>query len=197
MSQVVSGKKYRKIEYLFAISISLGMTLFLMSERSNKIGDSKVNQGFSGLFVLVLYLLFDSFTSNWQGKLFEKYQVSTWQMMAAVNFYSILLTSTSLTQQGDLSPALKLVFSSWNLLVDCLLLSFCSAAGQLFVFHTISKFGALVFVTIMTLRQAFAILLSCVIYHHILKPVGIFGILLVFVTLFSQIYWKSANKGKK
>ncbi len=122
--------------------------------------------------------------------------MSTLHMMAAVNFYSVLLTSTSLTTQGGLTSAFNLVFYNNSLFVDCILLSIFSAVGQLFVFYTISTFGALVFVTIMTLRQAIAILLSCLIYDHPLAPMGIIGILIVFGTIFSQIYWKSSNKNK-
>jgi len=36
---------------------------------------------------------------------------------------------------------------------DCLVLSVCSAAGQLFIYYTIATFGPVVFVIIMTIRQ--------------------------------------------
>jgi adenosine 3'-phospho 5'-phosphosulfate transporter B2 len=36
---------------------------------------------------------------------------------------------------------------------DCLILSVCSAAGQLFIYYTIATFGPVVFVIIMTIRQ--------------------------------------------
>jgi adenosine 3'-phospho 5'-phosphosulfate transporter B2 len=36
---------------------------------------------------------------------------------------------------------------------DCLILSICSAAGQLFIYYTIATFGPVVFVIIMTIRQ--------------------------------------------
>ena len=203
MSQVVGGKTYRTVEYLFAISISLGMTLFLWSDRS--INGSHHNSGnnsdsglyLGGLVILGLYLTFDSFTSNWQTVLFDKYKMSTLHMMASVNFFSILLTSTSLISQGDLNPAFRLLLHNSSLLTDCLLLSMFSAVGQLFVFYTISTFGALVFVTIMTLRQAVAILLSCLVYNHSLAPIGLLGVLIVFLTLFTQLYWKSRSKGKR
>ena len=204
MSQLIGGKKYRSVEYFFAISISFGMTLFLWSDHSANSGlhhktgsDSDSVNYFGGLVILVLYLTFDSFTSNWQTVLFDRYKMSTLHMMAAVNFFSILLTSTSLIEQGDLWPAFRLILHNNSLLTDCILLSIFSAVGQLFVFYTISTFGALVFVTIMTLRQAIAILLSCLVYGHSLAPVGLFGIVMVFFTLFSQIYWKSRTKTKR
>lgn len=38
-------------------------------------------------------------------------------------------------------------------IIDCVILSISSAIGQLFIFYTISKFGAVVFSIIMTVRQ--------------------------------------------
>lgn len=246
MATLVSGKRFRSYEYLVAVSISLGMSLFLWGNHmsaskmapqslanfnlsaSNAIHDANSlsvksakglldhahqiqelpeNGGlgyrkdeasnyslFDGLIVLSLYLTFDSFTSNWQERLNTKYKVSTAQMMAAVNCYSILLTTTSLSQQGDLIPALKTVLSSAQLTFDCFILSLMSASGQLFIFYTISVFGAFLFTIIMTLRQSFAIILSCLIYGHALNYLSILGILIVFVSLFLQIYFKSGNK---
>lgn len=231
MARLVSGKRFRSLEYCIAVSISLGMSLFLWGNHianahsSHDIPSAKIVNGnmsklesvhlvhghlkeasgfknqelpnyslFDGLIVLSLYLTFDSFTSNWQERLNTKYRVPTAQMMAAVNCYSILLTATSLSQQGDLIPALKTVLSSTQLTFDCFMLSLMSASGQLFIFYTISTFGAFVFTIIMTLRQSFAIILSCLMYGHSMNIVSIIGILIVFISLFSQIYFKSSNK---
>jgi solute carrier family 35 (adenosine 3'-phospho 5'-phosphosulfate transporter), member B2 len=37
--------------------------------------------------------------------------------------------------------------------IDCIILSISSAIGQLFIFYTISTFGAVVFTIMMTVRQ--------------------------------------------
>lgn len=50
-------------------------------------------------------MVFDSFTSNWQGALFKKFSMSSIQMMCGVNFFSTLFTITSLTIQGGLSDS--------------------------------------------------------------------------------------------
>jgi len=54
----------------------------------------------SGLILLASYMLFDSFTSNWQGELFTHYGMSSVQMMCGVNLFSCLFTAVSLAQQG-------------------------------------------------------------------------------------------------
>lgn len=206
MSQVINKKSYKKIEYVFALSITFGMTFFLLGNHRIETNYTKLHINtteqqhsyhlIDGLVILALYVAFDAFTSNWQGKLFEKYAISSCQMMAAVNFYSILLTLTSSAEQGDLWISVRLLYDCPSLLIDCLLLSICSAAGQLFVFYTIATFGPLIFTIIMTLRQAFAILLSCLIYKHPLSLLSSLGIVLVFTTLFYQIYWKQTSSKK-
>lgn len=150
----------------------------------------------SGLVILAFYLAFDSFTSNWQQSLFARYGVSKWQMMAATNFYSIVLTLTSLHQLGSLKPAFQLLSSSTPLLIDCLLMSIMSSVGQLFVFYTINRFGSVIFAVIMTLRQFIAILLSCAIYGHRLTWGSCVGLLIVFCVIALQMWRKSGGGGR-
>jgi len=44
---------------------------------------------------------------------------------------------------------------------DCLILSVCSAAGQLFIYYTIATFGPVVFVIVMTIRQVNNLMFYC------------------------------------
>ena len=48
--------------------------------------------------------------------------------------------------------------------------------------------GPVVFVIIMTLRQAIAILLSCYLYGHVITVIGGFGVAVVFMATFLNIY---------
>lgn len=56
----------------------------------------------------------DSFTSNWQNALFKEYNVSSIQMMCAVNLFSCLLTATSLFQQSGLVYSLAFMANVSN-----------------------------------------------------------------------------------
>ncbi|KAJ0172422.1 hypothetical protein K1T71_012395 [Dendrolimus kikuchii] len=73
---------------------------------------------------------------------------------------------------------------------DCLVLSASSAIGQLLIYRTISRFGAVVFTIIMTLRQAVSILLSCLVYRHRISIGGAAGVVLVFLAIFLRVYCK-------
>lgn len=191
MGKIVSKKSYEYWEYLTAVLISLGVSMFLLSS-SNAKHPSTVTT-FSGVIILAGYIVFDSFTSNWQDNLF-KYKMSSIQMMFGVNLFSCLFTVGSLLEQGALFDSLSFMTRHSEFAFHAVLLSVCSACGQLFIFYTISQFGAAVFTIIMTLRQAIAILLSCFLYDHPVTLVGGFGVCVVFLALFLRVYARSRMK---
>lgn len=182
MGKIVSRAKYEFYEYLTAILISLGMMFFLLGSASSNghaySGSSIASM--TGILLLTLYMVFDSFTSNWQSDLFRTYGMTSIQMMCGVNLFSTLFTAVALVLQGGFMDSIvfasevscdtrqdfythQLDVSDWlifgifwqhpKFLIDCVVLSISSAIGQLFIFYTIAKFGPVVFTIIMTLRQ--------------------------------------------
>lgn len=195
MGKLVSHKSYEYWEYLTAVLISVGVSMFLLSNSSNKHTSSVTT--FSGVIILAAYITFDSFTSNWQDELF-RHKMSSVQMMFGVNLFSCLMTVGSLLETGTLFSSLAFMSRHTEFAAHAALLSLCSAFGQLFIFYTIGQFGAAVFTIIMTLRQAFAILLSCLLYGHAISATGVFGVIVVFLALFLRIYARSrVKKGSK
>ncbi|XP_076441649.1 adenosine 3'-phospho 5'-phosphosulfate transporter 1-like [Babylonia areolata] len=194
MGIVVSKKTYAFYEYLTAVMISVGVGLFLLtSQVTTRHGGGTVTTT-SGLCLLVGYMLFDSFTSNWQGELFTQHKMSSIQMMAGTNLFSCLLTCASLLEQGGFLDSSAFMLRHPDFLLHAVVLSVCSATGQLFIFYTIAQFGPVTFVIIMTMRQGFAILLSCIIYSHPVTMIGLLGILIVFAALFIRIYASQRQK---
>ncbi|XP_071962547.1 adenosine 3'-phospho 5'-phosphosulfate transporter 1-like [Antedon mediterranea] len=194
MGKVVSNKTFEFYEYITAGMISLGVTVFLLSQGEESRGSAVTTA--SGVVILMGYMVFDSFTSNWQAELFNKHKMSSIQAMFGVNLFSCIFTSWSLIEQGGFLEASGFILKYSTFAYHVLLLSICSATGQLFIFYTISRFGAVIFTIIMTTRQALAILLSCMIYGHPVSFMGFVGIFIVFIALFLKIYAK-ARKVKK
>ncbi|PRD27157.1 UNVERIFIED_CONTAM: Slc35b2 [Trichonephila clavipes] len=192
MGKIISRKTYKYHEYGTAVAISIGTTIFLLSGK--KSSDIATTTTLSGVTILIAYIISDSFTSNWQSALFKQYHMSSVQMMCGVNFFSCIFTSISLLQQGGFVSSFIFLMKFSSFLWDCILLSICSAVGQLFIFYTISEFGAVAFVIMMTIRQVLAILLSCIIYQHTLTFYRIFGVLIVFSTVFLRIYLNHRTK---
>lgn len=186
MGKVVSKKKFEYYEYVTAVMMSIGMVMFLLNNNGSDKGVKETT--ISGIVLLAMYMSMDSFTSNWQSELFSSYSMSSVQMMCGVNLFSCLLTGVSLFSQGILFRSFDFMSKFPSFGLDCFLLSLCSASGQLFIFHTISTFGPVVFVIITTLRQVLAILLSCFIYQHHLSTFAVFGVSVVFFAIFLRIY---------
>lgn len=191
MGKIVSHKSYEYWEYFTAVLISVGVSMFLLSSSTGKHPSTVTT--FSGVIILGGYIVFDSFTSNWQDNLF-KHKMSSVQMMFGVNLFSCLLTVGSLLEQGAFFDSIAFMSRHSEFAFHAVLLSVCSACGQLFIFYTIAQFGAAIFTIIMTLRQAFAILLSCFLYGHAVTIVGGFGMAVVFLALFLRVYARSRMK---
>nr|CAG4634761.1 EOG090X05CU [Alona affinis] len=196
MGKLVSRAQYKNYEYATAVLISAGMTAFLLGSSDENKKSSGVTT-FSGAVLLCGYLIFDSFTANWQSALFKEHRPSSVQMMCGVNLMSCLFTSASLIQQGGFFYSLSFAARHPEFIVHCLLTAVCSAAGQLFIFSTIANFGAVVFTIIMTVRQGLSILLSCVFFRHHITAFGVVGVMIVFVAIFVRIYYGHRDRQRK
>lgn len=189
MGKVISGKSYPYSEYFVAIFLSFGTSLFLLSHHSDH---SLYNKPTTvvGLFILLGYMIFDSFTSNWQSALFKEHKMSSMQMMFGTNVFSSLFTFCSLIQTGGFFHSLSLMTLHPQLLYQVFVLSMTSATGQLFIFYTINNFGPIVFVIIMTTRMILSIVLSCIIYKHALASQAIVGVVIVFLAISYRTFLK-------
>lgn len=197
MGKLVSNKVYPWYDYIMAVFVSMGVALFLLATKSDTSHHNISNTTSIGLIILFCYMLFDSFTSNWQSKLFNQYKMTSFQMMFGVNIFSSLLTLTSLIFNGTLLNSLNFFLQHFQFAVHSIFLSVCSAVGQLFIYYTISQFGPLVFTLVVTTRQAVSILLSCIVYGHSLTSQALVGICIVFVTLLLRAFIQEQTKRKK
>ncbi|KAL3267810.1 hypothetical protein HHI36_006942 [Cryptolaemus montrouzieri] len=195
MGKLVSKTQYKYYEYITSITLSIGMIFFMVDIGNDKAKTSITT--ISGALLLIIYIAFDSFTSNWQSALFKKYSISPIQMMCFVNLFSFILTGTSLVQQTSFYSSLSFLLKYPTFSFDCVILSICSAFGQLFIFSTISEFGPLVFVIISTIRQCLSVLVSCVLYNHELHALGVFGLSFVFWSVFLRIYYSYKKEQKR
>lgn len=197
MGKLISRKTYPYYEYFVAVMLSVGVSLFLLSAGSSS-KKHAAETTVSGAVILLGYMLFDSFTSNWQSELFKTYKMSAIQMMFGTNIFSSFFTMWSMIQGGNFFSSISFMINHPLFAYHALMLSLCSATGQLFIFFTIKTFGPIVFTIIMTTRQVLSILLSCVIYRHPLAGQAIVGVLIVFTALFLRIYarYRTANRNK-
>ena len=187
MGKIISKRTYQYYEYVVAFLLSFGVSLFLLAADPTK-KRTEVETTLSGGLILLGYMAFDSFTSNWQSELFNTYKMSSMQMMFGTNLFSSLFTVWSMIEGGSFFTSVYFTLTHPEFAFHAVVLSLASATGQLFIFYTIQNFGPVIFTIIMTTRMMLSILLSCIIYVHPLSAQAIVGVVIVFVALFMRVY---------
>lgn len=177
-----------------------------------------------GLLFLLMYISFDSFTSQWQvrdpsssnvdivcslahcssccqDKIYTQYgraNIDPYQMMLGVNVSAICITTAGLIVTGDIPIVLEFLRANPIVFQYNIITAITSASGQLCIFYTIKEFGPIAFTIIMTTRQMFSICISAVVFAHPISIKALFGALVVFAVLFYQIRRKfNARMAKK
>lgn len=110
MGKVLNSKSYAWIDYAEAAVISLGVSLFSFSESHPKKSHETRT---IGILLLALYVVADSFTSQWQSRVYKSHpKVDQFQMMFAVNVWSAALTLTALIASSELLVSLEFLAAS-------------------------------------------------------------------------------------
>ncbi|KAJ8608076.1 hypothetical protein CTAYLR_009624 [Chrysophaeum taylorii] len=190
MGKVLNRKTYPAVDYVEALAISVGVSVFSLANTGGGGGEGSYELGGAllGVSMLALYVVSDSFTSQWQSKVYQAHpSVDQFQMMWAVNSWAIMMTLFALITSGELILTLKFLHQNPYAALDNLTIAITSATGQLFIFYTIKTFGPVVFTIIMTTRQVFSIGISCVVFGHAMKPAALVGAFAVFAAIFHRI----------
>ena len=195
MGKFLNKKTYPPVDYVEALCISLGVCVFSLANLDDgalssggEESEGNVFAAYLGVAMLALYVVSDSFTSQWQSRLYQAHpNVDQFQMMFAVNSWAIGMTLFALVSSGELWTTLKFLSLNPAAFVDNVTIAITSATGQLFIFYTIKTFGPVVFTIIMTTRQMFSIVLSTVLFGHEIKALALLGAAAVFATIFHRI----------
>lgn len=189
---LIARKSYATKDYLIAATVIAGCTCFLLNAKTHH--NQEKQSSLKGLLLMLTYLGFDGFTSTFQDKLFKGRKMSIFNQMLYVNACSAIVSACGLVARGQLQPALSFVSQHPDALWLMLLLSLAATSGQLMIVHTIERFGALVFATIMTSRQFVSVLLSCIMFSHPLTLGQWCGTAMVFGSLYFKAFSKGAKK---
>eukprot|EP00429_Kryptoperidinium_foliaceum_P065248 CAMPEP_0176054672 /NCGR_PEP_ID=MMETSP0120_2-20121206/27205_1 /TAXON_ID=160619 /ORGANISM="Kryptoperidinium foliaceum, Strain CCMP 1326" /LENGTH=179 /DNA_ID=CAMNT_0017388143 /DNA_START=310 /DNA_END=845 /DNA_ORIENTATION=+ len=175
MGKFLKGASYSVGQYAEAFLITIGVAVFSVASKSpTNSSDTEI----VGLVFLLMYISFDSFTSQWQDKIYQQYgkpNVDPYQMMLGVNTSAICITTLGLLVTGDFPVVADFLKANPMVLRYNVITAITSASGQLCIFYTIKEFGPIVFTIIMTTRQMLSVCLSAIIFDHQLSNKAIFG----------------------
>ncbi|XP_019706564.1 UDP-galactose/UDP-glucose transporter 5 isoform X3 [Elaeis guineensis] len=195
-STLIMQKRYNGKDYLFAVLVTVGCSLFILYPASTDISPYNTERESTvwGVLLMIGYLGFDGFTSTFQDKLFKGYDMEIHNQIFYTTTCSCLLSLTGLIVQGHLISAVDFMFRHQDCFYDVAILSTVATASQFFISYTIRTFGALTFATIMTTRQLVSILLSCAWFSHPLSWIQWIGAAVVFGALYTKSFFKSKRR---
>jgi adenosine 3'-phospho 5'-phosphosulfate transporter B2 len=196
MGKFLNGSTFTNMEVFNAVVITAGLFVYKFGQSQGHTDDEEMSDYFMlGMFLITCYIMADSFTSNWQQKIYSQYPIHSFQMMVGVNMFSATI---SLCLCAPKFWTVKAFCEDHPLvLMHMVLMSSCSAFGQLFIFYTIKKFGAVVFATAMTSRSILSVLISISIFGHTITPIGAFGLCISFSGLIWKVWLKRQKTLKK
>ena len=158
MGKVLKGTKYPYVQYFEAFLITVGVAIFsLFSKSSNSDNETELK----GLLFLLCYICSDSFTSQWQSRVYTNYgkeNVDPYQMMLGVNVSAIIITTAGLLISQDFLKVYEFLLANPVALKYNIITAITSASGQLCIFYTIKEFGPIVFTVSLCAALVFWIL---------------------------------------
>ncbi|KAL8129899.1 hypothetical protein V2J09_019054 [Rumex salicifolius] len=206
---VIMQKKYKGLDYLWAVLVTIGCSIFILHPSVQSLPDELPNSlldSYHSVFWLQaagdsspynrgkestiwgVSLMFDGFTSTFQDKLFKGYNMEIHNQIFYTTLCSCVLSLTGLILQNHLLGAVDFVYRHNDCFYDIVLLSTVATISQFFISYTIRTFGALTFATVMTTRQLVSILLSCLWFSHPLSPAQLIGAVVVFGSLYAKSF---------
>jgi solute carrier family 35 (adenosine 3'-phospho 5'-phosphosulfate transporter), member B2 len=167
---LIGRQQYSASELASASAVMAGCAVFIFSGNilSTEIDyDKNVSQVYViGIFLLLVYLVLDGFTSTWQGTLFMGYDMDTGNQVLYTTLCSTVLSFVVLVCSNEMSEAGAFLRRNPHAWVYITAVSSVATVIQYFVSYTIKVYGALNFATLMTARQFLSIIASCIIFNH-------------------------------
>ena len=114
---------------------------------------AKDNSEVTGLLYMLCYISFDSFTTQWQSYIYDRWgkpNVDPFQVMLGINTYSMSITSIALIFEGDLPDICEFFKANPNVLIYNIISAITSTIGQVFLYYAMGELVPLVFAIIIT-----------------------------------------------
>lgn len=190
---VLLGKKYPLKKYVNVILITSGVALFMgggSSVKKDSDGDSFAGSTFLGVLMLTLSLCFDGATGAYEDKLMANDHVEPFDLMYNIQFGKSVISFCLLVATNQLHEFVQAIHLGFGTL---LLLGFTGALGQIFVFFTISKFGALNCALIGLGRKMLTLALSFSLYGHTMNGIQILGLSISVASMIANFMDKGGS----
>jgi UDP-galactose transporter B1 len=192
----VMGKQYPTRKYFNVMLIVLGVALFMgggdtKGKKHDSSDDGDDEQSSSGpiigIALLFVSLCFDGGTGAYEDKLMSVHSVQPFDLMYNIQLGKTILAGVSLLVLNQLHIFLQMCQDMGFLLVA---LGLSGAIGQVFIFVTIAKFGALTCSIIGLARKVTTLVASIYFYGHYLNGIQFSGLVLSVAAMVLNFWGK-------
>ncbi|CAP28785.3 Protein CBR-PST-2 [Caenorhabditis briggsae] len=184
---LIQGKRYGWIDISAAILMSLGIIMFTLA-------DNKVSPNFDsrGYIMISGALLADAVIGNIQEKNMKKYGGSSNEVVLYSYGIGSVFIFTYVVLSGEIFSAIPFFLeNSWKTFGYALIFSFLGYLGVNVVLTHIKVFGALVAVTVTTLRKALTIILSFLLFSKPFTIEYVYAGSVVMLAIYLNLYSKN------
>ena len=194
------GKKYPLRKYINVCLIVAGVGLFMGggSSKSKKGGGDDDDDGLSassqafGILLLFISLCFDGGTGAYEDKLMSVHSVGPFDLMYNIQLGKTILAGVGLLVFNQVHLFIQMCQDMGFLLVA---LGLSGAMGQVFIFVTIAKFGALTCSIIGLARKVTTLVASIYFYGHELNGTQFTGLVVAVGSMVMNFWGKKGKKG--
>jgi solute carrier family 35 (UDP-galactose transporter), member B1 len=189
----VMGKTYPMRKYINVAMIVAGVALFMGGGNKNKQNSDNVGDSASqaiGLILLFISLCFDGGTGAYEDKLMAVHHVGPFDLMYNIQLGKTILAGVGLVVLNQVHEFIQMCQDMGFLLIA---LGLSGALGQVFIFVTIAKFGALTCSIIGLARKVTTLVASILFFGHSLSPLQFLG-LVISVGSMIMNFWGKKNK---
>ncbi|KAL7491241.1 hypothetical protein ACHAWT_000648 [Skeletonema menzelii] len=190
------GKKYPAKKYLKVALIVGGVGLFMGGGDKTKKGAADDGKDASsqmiGVCLLFISLCFDGGTGAYEDKLMSVHSVGPFDLMYNIQMGKTILAGIGLIVLNQVHIFVQMCQDMGFLLVA---LGLSGAIGQVFIFVTIAKFGALTCSIIGLARKVTTLVASIYFYGHHLNKVQSFGLFVCIGAMINDFFGKKGKGG--
>lgn len=164
MGKLLYNRQYSYRKYAIVCTMVAGVALFVVGGKSTEedVSSSAFAQ-IVGLLLLATSLCFDGGTGAYEEALMGDSHIGPFNLMLNIQIGKTVLAALFLIVGGELNTFFALASAQGFSLV---MLGITGAVGQVFIFLTIAKFGALTCSIVGLGRKIITLLLSLMIYRH-------------------------------
>jgi len=188
VNKLMKKTKFHPLDWLTAFLLCSGSIVYMKFKDLSHDEDG-LDASLSGILCLILYILFDSFTSNYQEKLCD-HNIKGIELAFGTSFFTTLLLASSLAYQNGFTEAIDFLQNHEKITLHVTALALSSAFSQVIIAYTIKYFGAVIFTIFMIAKIIPQVLLSYFLYEGDFEVGGWVGIGIVFAGLVLKITHK-------